>query len=89
MRNVHYKFHELIYLFERINYDCLNQILCSPKRLKVEKMTSSGLYIRASSARSSSASLPGFRRLLSLLHGSEYVEEMDPQPSTFHKTPAT
>ena len=64
---VHYKFHELIYLFVRINYDCLNQRLCSPKSLKVEKMTSSGLYIRASSARSSSASLPGFRRLLSLL----------------------
>ena len=30
-----------------------------------------------------------FRRLLSLLHESKYVEEMDPQPSTFHKTPAT
>ena len=30
-----------------------------------------------------------FRRLLSLLHKSKYVEEMDPQPSTFHKTPAT
>ena len=30
-----------------------------------------------------------FRQLLSLLHESKYVEEMDPQPSTFHKTPAT
>jgi len=30
-----------------------------------------------------------FHRLLSLLHKSKYVEEMDPQPSTFHKTPAT
>ena len=30
-----------------------------------------------------------FRRLLSLLHESKYVEEMDPQPSTFHNTPAT
>ena len=30
-----------------------------------------------------------FRRLLLLLHESKYVEEMDPQPSTFHKTPAT
>ena len=30
-----------------------------------------------------------FRRLLSLLHESKYVEEMDLQPSTFHKTPAT
>ena len=30
-----------------------------------------------------------FRRLLSLLHESKYVKEMDPQPSTFHKTPAT
>ena len=26
-----------------------------------------------------------FRRLLSLLHESKYVEEMDPQPSTFQK----
>ena len=26
---------------------------------------------------------------LSLLHESKYVEQMDPQPSTFHKTPAT
>ena len=36
------------------------------------------------------ANFPGFsarfRRLLSLLHKSKYVEEMDPQPSTFHKT---
>ena len=30
-----------------------------------------------------------FRWLLSLLHESKYVEEVDPQPSTFHKTPAT
>ena len=30
-----------------------------------------------------------FCRLLSLLHESQYVEEMDPQPSTFHKTSAT
>ena len=30
-----------------------------------------------------------FRRLLSLLHESKYVEKMDLQPSTFHKTPAT
>ena len=30
-----------------------------------------------------------FRQLLSLLHESESVEEMDPQPSTFHKTPGT
>ena len=30
-----------------------------------------------------------FCQLLSLLHESKYVEEMDPQPSTFHKTPAT
>ena len=30
-----------------------------------------------------------FRQLLSLLHESKYVEEMDPQPSTFRKTPAT
>ena len=30
-----------------------------------------------------------FRWLLSLLHESKYVEEMDMQPSTFHKTPAT
>ena len=30
-----------------------------------------------------------FRRLLSLLYESKYVEEMDPQPSAFHKTPAT
>ena len=30
-----------------------------------------------------------FHRLLSLLHKSKHVEEMDPQPSTFHKTPAT
>ena len=30
-----------------------------------------------------------FRRLLSLLYESKYVEEMDPQPSTFHRTPAT
>ena len=28
----------------------------------------------------------GFCRLLSLLHESKYVEEMDPQRSTFHKT---
>ena len=30
-----------------------------------------------------------FRRLLSLLHESKHVKEMDPQPPTFHKTPAT
>ena len=30
-----------------------------------------------------------FRRLLSLLHESKYVEEIDPKPSTFHKIPAT
>ena len=30
-----------------------------------------------------------FHRLLSLLHESKYFEEMDPQPSTCHKTPAT
>ena len=30
-----------------------------------------------------------FRRLLSLLHESKNVEEMDQQPSNFHKTPAT
>jgi len=30
-----------------------------------------------------------FRRLISLLHESKYVSEMDPQPSTFHKTAAT
>ena len=30
-----------------------------------------------------------FRLLLSLLQKSRYVGEMDPQPSTFHKVPAT
>ena len=36
------------------------------------------------------ASFPArFHRLLSLLHESKYVEQLDPQPSTFHKTPAT
>ena len=51
-------------------------------KLYVVSLPHSGLYIRAGfSAR--------FRRLLSLLHESKYVEEMDPQPSTFHRTPAT
>ena len=50
---------------------------------------SSGLYIRAGSRRSSPASLPGFAGYFHCFTSQKYVEEMDPQPSTFLKTPAT
>ena len=49
----------------------------------------SGLYTRAGSWRSSSPSLSGFTGYFYCSMSLKYVDEMDPQPSTFHNTPAT
>ena len=49
-----------------------------------------GLYIRSGSQRSSPASLPGFTGYFHCFTSlNNYVEQTDPQPSTFHKTLAT
>ena len=69
-------------LFQRC-YTCISSVnrLYDPLSLRVVFKSQQPAKCAGFSAR--------FRQLLSLLHESKYVEEMDPQPSNFHKTPAT